>query len=226
MNDVFDNQPSAPEVPKGEQQIEQPAPADLAPADATPPVADTEKHVPLAALEAERSGRRDWKEKALRFEGELKAMRDERTRREQPQDQQPLDPVQVAENRIQTMVLNASEAMARRVHGQDVVDKAFDRFQKAVEKDPTLYQRVMSQPDPWDSVVREAKRMELLEEVGDDPAAYRKKIEAEIRATLTADPTTPARPALPQSLAGARSSAARTAPGFNGPPPLSSLFPN
>lgn len=225
MNDVFGTTPTqGTEQPQGDIQQN-----DLAAdpnAGVTPPVTETDKHVPLAALEDERSKRRDWKDKAIRAETELKLYREQVQRGTyQPgEQQQPMDPMQAFESRIQNMTLNASETMARRVHGTDAVDKAFETFQKAVAVNPSLHQHAMQQADPWDFVVREGKRLAFLEEVGDDPAAYRTKLEAEIRASLDPNAAPKTTPATPASLASARSSAARTAPGFTGPTPFNDIF--
>ncbi|MNY73265.1 hypothetical protein D3C86_2120160 [compost metagenome] len=78
--------------------------------------------------------------------------------------------------------------------------------------------------NPYEFAYREGKRIQLLKEVGDDPAAYRARIEAEVREQL--QKANPAALNLPASLAGARSSATRTAPAFTGPSPLDSLFKN
>lgn len=185
----------------------------------------TEKHVPLAALEAERKGRQDWKEKAARLEGELSAIREQQQRAAQPQgQQQQQDPVQVLEQQIFNQNLNFSERMARKEYGTEAVDQAFEKFNEAVKKNPALYQQVMSSPDPWDAVVKEAKKMALLEEVGTDPVAYREKLRAELLAEINPAGGAPAAPALPKSLAGARSSAVRSAPAFTGPTPIEDIL--
>lgn len=172
-------------------------------------------HVPLAALEAERKGRQDWKERAIRYEEELKQLRIA-----QQQAAQPLDSTQAIENRL----LHWSERAARKEYGDETVDKAFARFQAEIAKNPALYQAAMSSPDPWDFVVKEGQKALMLEEVGTDPAAYRAKLEAEIRAQLQSQ----AQPQVnvPTSLNGARSVAQRSAPTWTGPTPLDNILGN
>ena len=226
MNDVFGT-PEQQET-KGETPIDQPAPEVAQEVvDAAPPAADTDKHVPLAALEAERGQRRDWKEKALKGQGEIDALRRElEAARRTPQPQQPaeeapeLDPVQQQYLRAETITLNHSERMARKAYGDEEVDKAFAKLRSAGNH---LVQQALQAADPWDFVVKEGRKLALLEEIGDDPAAYRARLEAEFEAKRSAEPP---KPVLPTSLATARSSGARSAPAFNGPPPMSSLFPN
>lgn len=221
MNDVF-GEPT-PQDTQGETPIDQPRPevVEQIKEEAATPAADTEKHVPLAALEAERGQRRDWKEKALRAEGENKALREQyerATRHVQPQEQEAeYDPIQARLAQLETITLNASESSARKTYGSEEVDKAFEKLKAS---SPQLVQQALQQADPWDFVVREGRKLALLEEIGGDPASYRARIEAEIRAG------TPSKPVLPTSLATTRSAGGRNAPSFTGPPPLSSMFPN
>jgi hypothetical protein len=220
MDDVFDG-PEEKVPSEGEAQVEQPV-TESPPEPAAPPAADTEKHVPLAALEAERAGRRDWKEKALRSEGEIKSLREQLARTaQQPQEpRQPADPLQQAAEFALSERLNTSEMLAREKFGDAAVDEAFAKFQEAQGKDPSLHQRVMSQKHPWGALVKEMQRAALLDEIGDDPAAYKERLKAE----LLAPPVSTPKPVLPTSLAGARSSAGRTSPGVTGPPSFKELF--
>ena len=137
---------------------------------------------------------------------------------------QQVDPLQAMEARFVNFTLNASEKMARKTYGDETVNQAFERFRAATEKNPLLHQQAMSSADPWDFVVQEAQRMSVLEEVGSDPKAYRERLKAELMAEL--QKTTPAALNLPSSLAGARSTATRSAPAFTGPAPLGTLFNN
>jgi hypothetical protein len=187
-----------------------------------------ERHVPLAALEAERTGRKDWKEKALRFEGELKAVREQLTQRNQPaqEDQTERNPFEVMQERIVNERFNTSEMIARQAHAD--IDEKVEVFKAAMEKNPALYAQMQADRHPWEFAYREGARMLLAQEMGDDPSAYKSKLEAEIEARilakhgLTSGATSQTAPktALPASLAGARSSAARTAPSFTGPTPF------
>jgi hypothetical protein len=67
----------------------------------------------------------------------------------------------------------------------------------------------------------------VVREVGDDPNAYEAKLRAKWEAER-GQPEAPPRvsPAagMQPSLAGQRSVAARTAPGFSGPPSLEDIF--
>ena len=223
MDDVFNEQPEPTQQPEQEvQQVEQVAEQSETEAETTA-AQNTEKHVPLAALEAERKGRQDWKEKAVRFEEEARQLRErmaERTQQQEPQQQ--LDPIQQVRQEMLNERFNMSEMVARQKY--EDLDEVVKTFQEAALQNPALSMALHQQANPYEFAYREGKRIQLLKEVGDDPAAYRAKVEAEIRAQLQKD--APAALNLPASLAGARSSAPRSSPAFTGPAPLGSLFNN
>ncbi len=232
MEDVFGEQPAKAETtPQGEveeTQVAEPAQVEeqqTEPSTGAPPAPHTDGQVPLAALEAERKGRQDWKEKALRLEGENAALRQQR---EQPApDTQQVDPAVVVEQRVTNLLLNHSERMARKTYGDEAVNKAFEKFQAAVKANPFLGHQAGQSADPWDFVVQEAKRLELLEEIGSDPAAYKEKLKQQwLAEQQPAAPAPAPRPSIPASLATTRSAASRTAQSFTGPPSLDNLFTN
>ena len=75
---------------------------------------------------------------------------------------------------------------------------------------------------------REVERQRVLRDVGDDPSAYRTKIEAEARAKWEAEakaavPVSPAA-GLQPSLANARSVAGRSAATWTGEPSLEDVL--
>jgi len=230
FNETFSNEeaPAPAAAPEGEatQQVEQVEGQPEADGETTSPQ-NTERHVPLAALEAERGQRKDWKEKALRYEGELKAYRESQSRnqgQQQPQEQtQQLDPIQQVRQEMLNERFNMSEMVARQKYAD--LDDVVKHFHEAVQQNPALAMALHQQANPYEFAYREGKRIQLLKEVGDDPAAYRAKVEAEIRAELQ-KPAAAAPLNLPGSLAGARSSAPRSAPAFTGPTPMGSLFNN
>lgn len=235
MQDVFEEGPKADqpgesqttEQPQGaEQGQQQPAQAaeqqPAGEAAASPAATEQGKHVPLEALEAERKGRQDWKERAIRYEEELKQLRQQV---QQPAQQPQQDPVVAYQQRLETVLLNASERAVRKELGDEVVNKAFARMQQEFAKNPALHQQVLANPDPWRETVTQGQRLMAMDEIGSDPSAYRAKLEAEIRASLSAAPAAPAAPAVPQSLAGARSAGARGTT-FTGPTPMETIFPN
>jgi hypothetical protein len=230
IDDVFNDE--AEEKQPVEQSTEQQDPANQqVEPEAEQPAADaettaaqnTEKHVPLAALEAERKGRQDWKEKAVRFEEEARQLRERMAERQTERPQQQMDPVQQLRQEMLNERFNMSEMVARQKYPD--LDDVVKHFQEAVQANPALAMALQQNVNPYEFAYREGKRVQMLKEVGDDPAAYRAKIEAEIREQLS-KPAAQQSLNLPGSLAGARSSASRTAPAFTGPQPLDSLFKN
>lgn len=217
------------EQPQGDPVQAEPPQGDPAAANAAPPAAAQEtKTVPLDALEAERKQRKDWKEKALRLEGELAAYQ-RGAQAQQPQQQyepQDVDPVQQVEMRAFHRHLNMSETIARQNHPD--LDEKFAVFQKAAQADPTLVQRVFNDPHPWGAMYREAQKIQMLQEIGDNPTSYREKLKAEIMAELgqtqAAAPAAAPAAQIPQSLATARSAASRSAPAWTGPSSLDSIL--
>ena len=176
-----------------------------------------ESHVPLAALEAERKGRQDWKEKAIRYEEELRHMREQAAN--PPQERQQLDPLQSIQQQLINERFNTSEMLVKQAHAD--ADEVVGVFMEAAKANPALSAALQSQRHPWDFAYKEGKRLSMLKEVGDDPSAYRAKIEAEVMAKL--NQSQPQALNLPTSLNGARSVANRSSPAFTGPTPLDAI---
>lgn len=106
--------------------------------------------------------------------------------------------------------LNMSEAIARQTNGDAVVDEAREAFAQAVKTSPALYADMQRQPNPYAFVVQWHQRQKLIDEIGNDPAAYRTRMMEQLRAEMAAQaptagaPTTP-KPNLPPSMASAPS---------------------
>lgn len=81
-------------------------------------------------------------------------------------------------NQFQSDRLNLSEDLARQKY-DDYQDK-FQVFTQMVQRDPSIYQQMLSQPNPAEFAYRAAKRLQDIQEMG-DPDSYRAKIEAEVR---------------------------------------------
>lgn len=125
--------------------------------------------------------------------------------------------------------LRLSERFARQQHG-DTFDECFAWLQTR----PDLEQHFVRQPDPWGAAIAYFQREKLAEEIGDDPAAYRKRIEEEVRAQIaaesggqgsrsgmTADPPPQRRAAPPPPASAVRGAQPRDVAGrFSGAAPL------
>jgi hypothetical protein len=210
--------------------------------DAEPPQAlDGEPVIPRRAYEDERRKRQDWKEKAARLEGELAAYKaqQEQARQPQPEQMPPLAPIDPAQDpvgftaRLQQVLLNErlnnSEERLREKIGDEKLNEYVNEFKQLAQRDQTLFGKLYSQTNPYAWMAREVDRLRHLREVGDDPSAYRARIEAEARAKWEAEaaakppPPSPAAGMQP-SLATARSVAGRTASTWTGEPSLEEVL--
>lgn len=240
---------SAPTEPAAKVSEATPEPED----DIAPHTGSDNRTVPFSALEKVRN---DWKSKyaAEQARAELLAKQLEEAKRPPPPPQAPqqqyippppdprVDPAGWAQDfavRAQHAMLNerlnTSETMLRDKLGDAKVDEYVGAFKQAAEKDPQLFGKLYSQPAPYQWLVREMDRQRAHADIGDDPAAYRSKLEAELRAKWEAEQGEQANgnggarvsPAagLPPSLANARSVAGRSQSTFTGPPSMEELFP-
>lgn len=215
------NEPAA--EPKGETPVE---PKQAEPATGEPPAPGHEKSVPLSALEAERKQRQDWKEKAIRLEEQLKA-----AQAPQGKQQAAQQPTQIpVEDALINERLNISEMMLREAHTD--VDEKIDRFKQELDRNPGLSSELRRQPHPYKWAYEYAKRLQLMDEIGSDPNAYREKLKEQVKAELAQQPPAiPEQPAaaapaprIPQSLATAHSVGARSTPPWTGPTPLDNIL--
>lgn len=150
-----------------------------------------------------------------------------------------LHTVQPVVTELRNAMLHNSRLIAEQRHNEDVVKAADDAFAKAVGEgkltsaDPE-FQQVMNSPNIYDAAVKWHRRILAQEEIGPDPAAYKAKLEAEIRAQLAAEAqpdaqtTQPrqngAAPVMPSNFATARNVGARSGPAWSGPTPIADIF--
>jgi hypothetical protein len=120
-------------------------------------------------------------------------------------------------------------------HGQETVDAAFNELaQLRTKGDPSFaadYQRIMSSPHPYGTLVEWHRKRQAVAEIGDDPAAYKEKLEAELRAKLMAElqasppPSASAPPAtMPSNFATSRNVGNRSGPAWSGTQSISDIF--
>ncbi len=237
-----------PEAPPAPEPQPEPAAEPAEGEEQDPPApAEGEPLVPRRAYEDERRKRQDHKERAAKLEGELAEVRRqmEELRKAPPPPQpqyqppQPIDPAQDPQgfvSRVQEVVLNerlnTSELLARQAHGAETVDKAIEEFKAAAQADPSLFPKLYGSPHPYDWMMKQVEKLRVQREIGDDPGAYRAKLEADIRAKVQAEFAGQQQPAprvspaagLAPSLANVRSAAPRSAPAFSGPPSLGDVL--
>ena len=252
--------PEPVETPAPDDPVGVDEPGEVQTPDGAPPAPGT-KQVPLAALEATRREKNDFKTQATeartrleerdRENAELKRQLDEIRRAPpvvaaappaqasaptvpHPQLPNPVeDPEGYArairqniEHDVWNQRLNLSEAGLRAKH-QDV-DEKVGWFKEAVAQNPQLAADMRRHPDPYVFAYEQGQRFNEARAILSDPAAYRARIEAEIRAGLQqsapAVPAAPVVPVLPSSLASARSAADRSAPAWTGPESLADII--
>ena len=75
-----------------------------------------------------------------------------------------------------SMKLDFSEMMARQAHGNEVVEEALQAAQQA-----GIVQNFIQTQNPYGELVSWHKQSKFLKEAGNDPDAYRKRVEEEVR---------------------------------------------
>jgi hypothetical protein len=244
-----------PPAPKPEAKPEPAAKADKAKPEADedtdpPEPLEGEPVIPRRAYEDERRKRQDWKARAVQAETrhqESQRQLEEATRRAtapppQPQapPQPPPDPVtdprgyaQYVEQREAQRELNArlnnSEMYIRDKVGDEKLSEYVNEFRQLANADPTLFGKLYSQPHPYAWLTREVDRLRLVRDIGDDPAAFKARIEAEARAkweqeAKAAQPAPSPAAGMQPSLGTARSVAGRTAGAWTGEPSLEDVL--
>ena len=202
--------PEPKEEPVAEAKAEEPkAGEQQAESEAQPQGRDskTGRFVPVSELVEERKKYRSQAEEEmrLRIQAEERAkFYESQFQQMQRQPQQPvqqqrqeredvpdpiLDPQGYAdfrERKMQIMLINErvnmSEVMARQKHGDELVNQALDAAHRS-----GIAPQFQTERDPFGSLIQWFRRASVLQEVGEDPAAYRTKIENDVREKLLAD---------------------------------------
>jgi hypothetical protein len=115
------------------------------------------------------------------------------------------------------------------------VNEAEQAFIGALQQgrlDPSDYRRVVNSPNRYAEAVRWHERQVAQAEIGDDPAAFRSRVEAELREKILAEMgggivgqgQQRFAPVTPSNLAGARNMGARGGPAWSGPASLTDIF--
>ena len=177
---------------------------------------------------------KDEKDKRQALEAKVAEMEARQRNQPQPQPQAP-DPIDdpqaynaYVRQEVEQQVLNArldmSEAMARQAHGDEAVEAALEAA-KALQ-DKAVAQKIMHAPNPYGELMKWHQREQVMSEIGEDPQAYRQRIEAEIRAELEQQQPAPATPSTPKpsNFATARNAGTRKGPSWGGPTSLDSAL--
>lgn len=233
MADVADDIASqlmgqAPELPANPTDTPAPPPEQSQPGDPpaptdtqTPPEKPEPGYVPIQALLDER-------EKRQRNEREVEELRQWRqqqeARRQAPQRPDMYDDPEgyaaYLEQQQHAALWNATESVSKRFaskeHGAEAIGAAEQWALERVKTDPTIAQRFRASADPYEFLVGEFKRDQLLKEIGSDPDAYvrRKAVELGLGSAQQPGAATPSQPQPGASTPPPRSLA--TVPGSGG----------
>lgn len=239
------------------QDAQPPADAPADTADSQDEVLDTpdgRKMVPLEALTETRGKVKRYTEQVAEFEKSMTGLRSQNealTRQvsellqrlpqpDKPQQQTP-DIFENAPEAIRHTVAPQFEQMNKVLmanaqlvagvkYGDEKVAEAEQAFIQALQSrtiDPADYHKVVNAPNRYAAAVQWHERHKALTEIGDDPAAYRAKLEAEILAKhgITPGEQKPQlAPVMPSNLAGARNVGTRAGPAWSGPKALNDIF--
>lgn len=250
-----DEPEKTPEQPEPEVKAEEPAPEPETPPEQPEAVAEEEqpdegeaeeaepetpdepepqpeaKSVPLAALQEERS-----KRQRLEQELERRIKEAEEVREKEPEPDFFEDPQgalkrfeqKMEERAIQDRIAISEEMVMAQV-GKEKYDEALSAFESAVAENPALVAQMRAHKNPAKFAYDYGNKTRLMQEMGDDPVAYREKLKADLMAEIKAElaKEQPAK-ALPKttSLAGAKSESGLKTPAWTGPTPLDDLLPS
>ena len=135
-------------------------------------------------------------------------------------------------NEMRQVLIANSRLIAESRHTDELVNAAEAAFSRAYQTgqiDPADAQKVLGSANIYDAAVRWHKSALAKQEIGDDPAAFRAKVEAEVRAKLEAEhgqleTTGVQQRVMPSNLASARNVGSRSGPAWGGPQATESIF--
>jgi hypothetical protein len=216
LDEKDDDLSAAPETPEPVQAEPKGEP------EAAPPAAvvdDPVKNIPISALLDERDKRQQAAREAEELRREVAELKAKLNPPEKPDfytdPEAALQNVQKAAQAIAVNTkLETSKFLAERDHGAETVAAAFEFF----NANPHLSGPLLASPSPFHEAVKVYQKHKAMEDIGDDPSAYRARIEQEIRERLLAEMQTAqtAPKAPPPSMAAIPASGGGKAPPVSG----------
>ena len=182
------------------------------------PPATPEDHgrIPIAALLDEREKR---KEKEREVEALNRRIADYEAKATPKPDffADPEAALAAAQRAAQAAAINTkletSRFLAEEKFGAEKVQAAYEFF----DRNPHLSGQLLTSPSPFHAAVKEYEKHQAMTEIGEDPSAYRARVEAEIRERILAEYNVQPKPtAPPPSLSSASSVSAGKAPAVSG----------
>ena len=182
------------------------------------PPATPEDHgrIPIAALLDEREKR---KEKEREVEALNRRIADYEAKATPKPDffADPEAALAAAQRAAQAAAINTkletSRFLAEEKFGAEKVQAAYEFF----DRNPHLSGQLLTSPSPFHAAVKEYEKHQAVTEIGEDPSAYRARVEAEVRERILAEYNVQPKPtAPPPSLSSASSVSAGKAPVASG----------
>lgn len=215
--------------------------------------------VPQQALHAEKQKVKRYTEQVGEFEKTLGTVREQnaaltrqvtellqripqqKTEQQQPPDQFEDFPgatrhvVQPEFQRIEQQLLAIAKDTAITRFTEEKVNEAEQAFISAMQSqklDPADFQKVVHSPNRYAAAVQWHQRHLAQAEIGDDPAAFKAKVEAELREKIKAElqqgdgqqTLERTAPVMPSNFSGVRNAGSRSGPAWSGPPSLNDIF--
>ena len=237
FNDVLDGSPEheepvetqeAQEPEQQEAQAAEPEQAEPEQAEAeqdSEPKTEDEPTVPLAVF---KSMRDDLKSQLDQFKSQLTPQQPQEAPKppdmfEQPEQYQQFMAAQLQQVQTGTK-LEMSRFMAEREFGKEAVEEVVSYF----NDHPELSHQFLSAPSPFHAAKEYVDAQKTAREIGNDPEAYKAKLEAEVRKKIEAEMAAKqaqemAAKAAP-SLADTNGNGGQRDPGWQGPADLTSLI--
>lgn len=114
----------------------------------------------------------------------------------------------------------------------EAAEKAFNAAAASGQMDRETHARINQSANPFAAAVEWYQRTSLLSEIGDDPAAFKAKVEAEAEARILEkygirqNAPAPMAPAsvMPSDFTQTRNVGSRSGPAWSGPAPLNDIF--
>lgn len=167
---------------------------------------------------------------------QLDSIRNQMDRREQPREapkvpdmfEDPQGYQQYMQQQVQgattQMKLEFSRFHAEREFGKEAIDEVMEYF----NQHPQLSHQFMTEASPFHAAKAYVDAQKTAQEIGSDPAAYRAKLEKDIRAQIEAEMAAKQVQEMAgkkaPSLAGVNGSGGKTDPGWQGPTDLNALI--
>lgn len=154
------------------------------------PEPEEPKAIPVTALLDEREKRQEAQRRAEEADRRMRQLEAELRRLQQPKQEQPdwyEDPQKAAQfqshnlqQEFQAQKMQQSKFFAEREFGAETVNDAVAYF----DRHPEQSRQFLSHPSPFHAAVEFYNRQKFVEEVGNDPEAYRAKLREELLAEL------------------------------------------